>query len=201
MLDARLRRITDPVLDRVGVRLARRGINADQVSLAGFLLGLAAVAVTALGAFAAGLVLFLLNRLADGLDGSVARATQLTDRGGFLDIVFDFIVYAGMAWAFAAADPHANGPAAAFLLFSFMGTGSSFLAFAVMASRRGLVSEARGKKSLYYLGGLTEGSETIGFFVAVGLFPSAFPLFAWVFAGMCWLTTLGRIAAGWRLLR
>ncbi|MDW8340814.1 MAG: CDP-alcohol phosphatidyltransferase family protein [Geminicoccaceae bacterium] len=200
MLDARLRRLIDPPLDRIGARLARHGVGADQLSLLGFLLGLGAVGLTAAGAFVPGVALFLSNRLADGLDGAVARATRLTDRGGFLDIVFDFIVYAGMAWAFAVAEPDANGPAAAFLLFSFMGTGSSFLAFAVMAGRRGLATEARGKKSLYYLGGLTEGSETIAFFVVVGLFPGAFPVLAWVFAAMCWLTTAGRIAAGWRLL-
>ncbi|MCX7630903.1 MAG: CDP-alcohol phosphatidyltransferase family protein [Geminicoccaceae bacterium] len=201
MLDSRLRRWIDPPLEVVGNGLARRGLSADQISIVGFLFGLAAIAAIAGGLVWVGLVLFLVNRLADGLDGAVARATKLTDRGGFLDIVFDFIVYAGMVWAFALADPAANAIAAAFLLFAFMGTGSSFLAFAVMAGRRGLTTEARGKKSLYYLGGLTEGSETIGFFVLACLFPTNFPLLAWVFAGMCWLTTAGRIATGWRLLR
>ncbi|MCS6778352.1 MAG: CDP-alcohol phosphatidyltransferase family protein [Geminicoccaceae bacterium] len=201
MLDSRLRRWIDPPLEVVGNGLARRGLSADQISIVGFLFGLAAIAAIAGGLVWVGLVLCLVNRLADGLDGAVARATKLTDRGGFLDIVFDFIVYAGMVWAFALADPAANAIAAAFLLFAFMGTGSSFLAFAVMAGRRGLTTEARGKKSLYYLGGLTEGSETIGFFVLACLFPTNFPLLAWVFAGMCWLTTAGRIATGWRLLR
>lgn len=201
MLDSRLRRWIDPPLEVVGNGLARRGLTADQISILGFLCGLAAIAAIAGGLVRVGLVLFLVNRLADGLDGAVARATKLTDRGGFLDIVFDFIVYAGMVWAFALADPAANATAAAFLLFAFMGTGSSFLAFAVMAGRRGLTTEAQGKKSLYYLGGLTEGSETIGFFVLACLFPTNFPLLAWVFAGMCWLTTAGRIATGWRLLR
>lgn len=201
MLDSRLRRWIDPPLEVVGNALARRGLTADQISILGFLCGLAAIAAIAGGLVRVGLVLFLVNRLADGLDGAVARATKLTDRGGFLDIVFDFIVYAGMVWAFALADPAANATAAAFLLFAFMGTGSSFLAFAVMAGRRGLTTEVQGKKSLYYLGGLTEGSETIGFFVLACLFPTNFPLLAWVFAGMCWLTTAGRIATAWRLLR
>lgn len=201
MLDSRLRRWIDPPLEVVGDWLVRRSVSADQVSIAGFVFGLAAIAAIAWQMPRLGLLLFLVNRLADGLDGAVARATRLTDRGGFLDIVFDFIIYAGMVWAFALADPAANATAAAFLLFAFMGTGSSFLAFAVMAGRRGLTTEARGKKSLYYLGGLTEGSETIGFFVLACLFPTHFPLLAAVFAGMCWLTTAGRIATGWRLLR
>ncbi|MCB1835193.1 MAG: CDP-alcohol phosphatidyltransferase family protein, partial [Geminicoccaceae bacterium] len=76
----------------------------------------------------------------------------VTDLGGFLDITLDFIFYSGFVFAFAVHDPQANGLAAAFLVFSFIGTGSSFLAFAIMAARRGLATERRGKKSLYYLG-------------------------------------------------
>lgn len=201
MLDAAARRLIGPPLDRVGRRLAATGIAADTVSIAGFLTGLLAASLVAAGRPLLGLALFLVNRLADGLDGAVARHSRITDRGGFLDIVFDFIVYAAMAYAFAFLDPARNAHAAAFLLFAFMGTGSSFLAFAVMASRRGLESEARGKKSLYYLGGLTEGSETIAFFVMVCLRPAWFPTLALVFAAMCWVTTAARIAAGWRLLR
>lgn len=201
MLDAAARRLVDPPLNLLGRRLAASGIAADTVSVAGFSIGLAGAALVAAGRPLLGLALFLVNRLADGLDGAVARHSRITDRGGFLDIVFDFIVYAAMAYAFAFLDPVGNAHAAASLLFAFMGTGSSFLAFAVMASRRGLETEARGKKSLYYLGGLTEGSETIAFFVVVCLWPAWFPTLALVFAAMCWVTTAARIAAGWRLLR
>ncbi len=201
MLDAAARRLIDPPLGRLGRRLGGMGVGADAVSVAGFALGLLAAAAVALGAPTLGLALFLLNRLADGLDGAIARHTGLTDRGGFLDIVFDFIVYAAMVCGFALLDPAANALAAAWLLCAFMGTGSSFLAFAIMAGRRGLVTEARGKKSLYYLGGLTEGSETIAFLALACLLPAAFPILAWVFSAMCWLTTGARIATGWRLLR
>jgi phosphatidylglycerophosphate synthase len=201
VLDAPARRLIDPPLGRLGRRLAGLGVSADAVSVAGFALGLLAAVAVALGWPALGLALFLLNRIADGLDGAVARHAGITDRGGFLDIVFDFIVYAAMVCGFALLDPAANALAAAILLCAFMGTGSSFLAFAIMAGRRGLVTEARGKKSLYYLGGLAEGSETIAFLALACLFPSVFPILAWVFAAMCWLTTGARIATGWRLLR
>ena len=131
----------------------------------------------------------------------MARQSRLTDLGGFLDIVLDFIVYAGMVFAFAVADPARNALAAAFLLFAFMGTGSSFLAFAIMAAKRGLVDDLRGRKSLYYLGGLAEGTETILFMVARLPFPAIFPLLAWMFGGLCWLTTATRITAAWQTLR
>lgn len=201
MLDSRLRRVIDPPLDRLAQRLVPGTISANSVTLGGFALGLAAMAAVAAEAYALGLTLLLLNRLADGLDGAVARRHGVTDLGGFLDIVLDFIVYAGVVFAFALADPTANALAAAFLIFSFMGTGSSFLAFAVMAAKLGLVTEARGRKSLYYLGGLTEGTETILVFVAFCLFPGAFPALALVYGLLCWLTTLGRILTAWQTLR
>ncbi|MEK0085172.1 CDP-alcohol phosphatidyltransferase family protein [Benzoatithermus flavus] len=201
MLDAALRPLIDPPLDRIGRALAARGVSADAITVTGFGLGLLAMLAIAGGAYGTGLVLLLLNRLADGLDGAVARHSRLTDLGGFLDIVLDFITYAGLVFAFAVAEPAENGLAAAFLLFAFMGTGSSFLAFAIMAAKRRLATERRGRKSLYYLGGLTEGSETILFFVLACLLPGWFPLLACLFGGLCWLTTLGRILAGRQLLR
>lgn len=201
MLDGRLRPLIDPPLDRAGRLLAARGIGADAVSVAGFALGVLAMLAVARQAHALGLVLLLANRLADGLDGAVARQTRPTDLGGFLDIVLDFVVYAGIVFAFAVADPAANALAAAFLLFAFMGTGASFLAFAAMAAKRGLATDRRGAKSLYYLGGLTEGTETILFLVLASLLPERFAPLAYVFGAMCWLTTLGRLLAGFQLLR
>jgi phosphatidylglycerophosphate synthase len=201
MLDARLRPLVDPSLERLGARLAGSGVGADAVTLAGFGLGVLAMLAVTAGNYGTGLALLALNRLADGLDGAVARHTRLTDLGGFLDIVLDFVVYAGMVFAFALADPARNALAAAFLLFAFMGTGSSFLAFAIMAARRQLATDRRGRKSLYYLGGLAEGTETILFLAAACLLPGHFPELALLFGAMCWVTTLARILTGYQLLR
>jgi phosphatidylglycerophosphate synthase len=201
MLDARLRRLIDPPLDRLCAPLARHGLSADLATIVGFAAGLAAMAAIAGEAYGLGLGFLLLNRLLDGLDGALARRTGITDRGGFLDIVCDFIVYAGVPMAFALADPAANALPAAFLIFSFIGTATSFLAFAIMAAKRGMTTELRGKKSLYYLGGLTEGSETVLAFVLACLWPAWFPLIAWTFGALCWLTTAIRVAIGWQTLR
>jgi phosphatidylglycerophosphate synthase len=200
MLDATMRRIIDPPLDRAAAELARYGVGANQITVVGFGLGLSAMAAIALEQFLLGLALLLLNRLADGLDGAVARRRGVTDLGGFLDIVLDFIVYSGIVFAFALADPGANALAAAFLIFSFIGTASSFLAFATMAAKRRLATDLRGHKSLYYLGGLTEGTETILVFVAFCLLPGQFAVVAWVFGALCWITTLTRVAVAAQLL-
>jgi phosphatidylglycerophosphate synthase len=201
MLDARLRRLIDPPLERLAGPLAVRGLSANGVTLIGFALGLGAMAAIALQAYVLGLGLLLVNRLCDGLDGALARRQGLSDLGGFLDITLDFIVYSGVPLGFALADPARNGLAAAFLIFSFVGTGTSFLAFAIMAAKRGLATELRGQKSLYYLGGLTEGTETILALVLACLLPQWFPAIAYAFGGLCWLTTATRITVAWQTLR
>jgi len=129
----------------------------------------------------------------------VARRTGVSDLGGYLDIVCDFLFYAAVVFGFVLAAPENRMPGA-FLLFAFVGTGSSFLAFAVLAARRGVETRARGAKSFYYVGGLTEGAETIALFVALCLFPRAFGPLAWLFGAACWVTTLTRMLEAWRLL-
>lgn len=197
MFDAALRPLIDPPLDRAGAWLARAGIGADAMTVGGFAVGLIAVPLIAGGHYLAALAAILVNRLSDGLDGAIARHRGPTDLGGYLDIVLDFLFYAAVPFAFALARPE-NALPAAFLILSFVGTGSSFLAYAIVAAKRGLRSSRRGAKAFYYLGGLTEGAETIGLFVAMCLFPSAFPWLAWGFGALCWLTTASRIAAARR---
>ena len=170
------------------------------MTVAGFAVGLLAMAAVALDHTLLGLGLLLLNRLADGLDGAIARLTRATDRGGFLDITLDFILYGGFVFAFAVRDPAEAALPAAFLIFSFVGTGASYLAFAVMAANRGIASQTHRNKSLYYLGGLTEGTETILCFALCCLWPDAFGPIAWTFGAMCWVTTVVRLVTGARAL-
>lgn len=190
-----------PGLQHIARRLVAAGVGADAVTLAGFGLGVAAAVAILLQAYGAGLALLLASRLCDGLDGAVARLTQPTDRGAFLDITLDFLFYASIPLAFALADPAANALPAAVLLAAFIGTGSSFLAFATLAERRGLKSEAYPAKGLYYLGGLTEATETLACFALMCLFPGRFALWAYGFAVLCGLTIVTRLAAGWKALR
>ena len=99
------------------------------------------------------------------------------------------------------ADPAANALAAAVLLAAFIGTGSGFLAYAVLAERRQLASKAFPAKGIFYLGGLTEATETIGCFVLMCLWPAHFASFAYGFATLCGVTIATRLFAGWRGLK
>lgn len=199
MFDAKLLPLTKRLLDPAAKALYRAGVTADRITLLGFGIGLLAFLAAAFGALGLALLGLILNRLADGLDGAVARLSAPTDRGAFLDIALDFVFYAIFPVAFALHDPAANALPAAILVASFMGTGSSFLAFSIMAEKRGLKAEDYPAKGIYYLGGLTEGAETIALFVLFCLFPGAFPVLAYIFAAACVITTATRWMAGWQL--
>ncbi len=191
MFDAKLRPLIDPPLNAAGRRMAAWGISADVVTLTGMMLGLAAGAALASGGFALALALIIANRLLDGLDGAVARANGLTDFGGYLDIVADFIFYVSVPLGFALADPD-NALPAAVLLASFTLTGISFLAFATLAAKRGIETAAHGRKSFFYNTGLAEGAETIAVFIAMCLWPGWFAAIAYGYAALCLLTVMQR---------
>lgn len=197
MLDSRMRSLIDHPLARGAEILARFGLSADGLSVAGFACGMACFAALAFESYMTALAFLLLNRLADGLDGPLARLNggRGTDRGGFIDIVLDFIFYSGFVFFFAAGRPE-TALSACFLLFSFAGTGFGFLAYAAIAAGKGIGHERQGRKSLYYLSGLTEGTETIIAFILICLFPEAFPAIALIFGSLCWITAAGRVHQG-----
>lgn len=195
MLDRYARRLIDPPLNAMGSGLAARGFTADGVTLIGLALGLLAALLIALGAPGWALFPLLASRIADGLDGAVARATRKTDFGGYLDIAVDFLFYGAIPMAFVWADPAANGAAGAFLLTSFYFNGTSFLGYAILAEKHGHRTDAQGQKSLYYSNGILEGTETIVFFVLLCLLPAHFAALAWIFGLLCFATATLRIIA------
>ena len=201
MFDAGLRPWLDPGLNRIGTALAARGVTANALTVTGFALGLGGTLAASGGAFTTALMLFLSGRLLDGLDGAVARATAQTDWGGYLDIVLDFAVYAAVPLAFAFYRPVENALPAACLLAAIVVNGSAFLVFSTMAERHGLTTAAQGDKSLYFLAGLAEGTETIAVYAAFCLWPGWFGALAYGFAGLCVISGIARIVMARRMLR
>lgn len=199
MLDGAVRKIIDPPLVAIGRRVSALGISADTVTIVGCIIGLAAAFAIWQHAYWTGLVLLLISRFCDGLDGAIAKATESTDFGGYLDIVLDFVFYGAIPLGFILADPMANGIAGAVLIFSFYVNGSTFLAYAIMAERYDMHSTVRGEKSLYFTTGLAEGTETIAVLSIFCLFPSAFPVIAYIYAAVCFYTALSRIILAGRV--
>ncbi|MGR6432121.1 CDP-alcohol phosphatidyltransferase family protein [Rhizobium sp. PAMB 3174] len=201
MLDGAIRKRIDPHLRQTGEWLAERGVGADTMTLIACGLGLLSAALVASGHGWLALPFLLASRLGDGLDGAIARATRKTDFGGFLDIVLDFVFYGAVPLAFVIADPARNGIAGAVLLFAFYVNGSSFLAFAVMAEKRRLTTDARGEKSFYFTTGLAEATETIAVFAIACLCPDWFWWLAYLFAALTLYTAAARILFARRIMR
>lgn len=202
MLDGMMRGVIDAPLNRGGRWLAARGASADAVTLVGLVVGLVSAALLALGA--SGLMVavpLLASRLADGLDGAVARARGKSDFGGYLDIVSDFAFYGAIPLAFVLRDPALNGAAGAFLLAAFYINGASFLGYAILAEKRGMQTSSRGEKSLYFTAGLLEGTETILFFLMIALWPAVFVPAAWIFGALCLVTAGARVVLAARTFR
>ena len=197
MFDPFLTPYTKQILNEPARWLVKQNIKADHVTVGGFFVGMLAVPALALEYYLPALVFILLNRLADGLDGAVARLTKTTDAGGYLDIVLDFVFYSAVVFGFLLANPGNNAVAAGVLMVTFMGTGATFLAFASLAAKRGIENLSYPNKSLHYMGGLTEGFETIIAFILFCLLPNQFVWLASLFAAMCWVTALTRLYSGY----
>lgn len=201
MLDRYITPLIQPAMQKIARALVKRGVRADHVTLVAFGIGIIAMICIVVNAYLAAAILILISRLCDALDGAVARLTQATDAGGFLDIALDFLFYAGIVLAFAIASPQANALPAAVLLASFIGTTSSFLAFAALAAKRGITNIEYPDKSFYFLGGLAEATETLLFFIAMCIWPRWFAPLAYAFAFICTITTFTRIVGGYQTLK
>ena len=202
MLDKFLTPVIKPILSPVVVILHQRGVTADQLTVAGFLIGMSALPLIAFELWYGALAAIIVNRLFDGLDGALARhAQQSSSAGGYLDITLDFLFYAAVPLGFILANPAQNAIAGALLLAAFIGTGSSFLAFAIAAEKFKLDKPQFKYKSFYYLNGLTEGTETIALFIAFCIWPQHFVGLASIFATACAITIFTRIHGGYHTLK
>ena len=188
-----MRKLFAPPLNALGERLARAGIGADAVTYFGITIGIAAAIAIAASWFMLGLALIILSRIADGLDGAIARATKKTDFGGYLDISVDFLFYGAIPLGFIISNPQMNAIAGAFLLLAFFFNGSTFLGYAILAEKNKLTNAATSEKSLYFADGLLEGTETIAFFIVLCIWPGIFPILAIIFAILCFVTAIMRL--------
>ncbi len=199
MLDPFMRRLIDPPLNGVAAILPRK-ISANQVTIFGLVLGVACFLAITINTMTAALILLALNRLADGLDGAVARAQTPSDLGAYLDIVSDFVLWGLLPIGFIILDSN-NAIAAAVLLSSFSMSMTVFLAFAIMAEKRGLETNTQGYKNFFYIAGLAEGTETIAFFAIVIIWPGIFIPAALVYAGIVYVSVIGRVASSYLILK
>jgi len=135
MFDAAFRARLDAPLARSAERLSAAGVSPNTMTSLGLVVGIACCVAVATGQWWIGLALWIANRLADGLDGPLARSAGPTDWGGFFDIMADFTVYSGVIVAIGIALPETRVAALAVLMTYYL-SGGSFLAFSSLATKR-----------------------------------------------------------------
>ncbi|VAW19929.1 Putative phosphatidylglycerophosphate synthase [hydrothermal vent metagenome] len=194
-----MRKLVAPPLDHIGKIIAYAGVSANTVTLVGLAIGLSGAGLIALGYYWFALVLVVLSRIADGLDGAVARATKPSDFGGYFDIVADFLFYGAVPLGFAFANQQQNGLVAAVLLLAFYVNGATFLGYAILAERLKLQSSSNTSKTIYFSAGLLEGTETIAFIIIICLWPSLFAPLGMIFAALTFFTAFARVLAAHKL--
>ncbi len=199
MLDEELRRGAKPFYRPAATALARRGITGNALTVASLVAGVLCLGAIAAGLNVLGLVLWLSNRLLDGLDGEVARLRgETSELGSFLDIAADFFMYGGFLVALAVQHPEAR-LALVTLFFAYYLNGSIFLALSGILER--LRAERLTERGLHFRRSLTEGFETIVVGVLFLVFPGHVSLIAWVFAAMVFVSSAQRLQDARRVLR
>ncbi len=172
-------------------------IKPNHMTILGFIFGLFMCVFVFFQFYISALILLILNRLCDGLDGTMARLTIPTPLGGYLDIVFDFTIYSGFVLAFGLSDSNYTFMSM-ILLFLYIGTGTTFLARAALQTQLDKVphsSELNQElpKSFYYSSGLIEGTETTIFMILCLLLPNFYIFISIIFGILCIITFVSRI--------
>lgn len=192
MFDSAIRQKIDPTLNKLAVKLGDIGIGPNQITLYGFVVGIVGCIAIGLQNYQFGLFLLLLNRLADGLDGAVARfQTEKGEKkspfGAYLDIILDMILFGTFVLFFVLGQPH-QASAGVFLMFSFIGLFATSLG-SYMVTTDG----DNTNRSFLHPTRLIEGTEIIIFMILVSLYPIAFSAISVLFGTLCWITSIARI--------
>jgi phosphatidylglycerophosphate synthase len=215
MFDDRLRRAKDQVLAPVGAQL--RSVPPVAITGAGLVAGIGCAAAAYSGDTPLALGLWAANRTLDGLDGTVARLSGTSsDRGGYFDLLADFVTYATIpvAQVAGAPDPGTLAVPLGALLGAYYVNAVSWLALSAIIERRsanapeglggaGATDAAPDHRPLTTIRmptGLVEGTETVIFVVACLAWPDWLAQVFVGFGALVILTALQRAIWAWQTL-
>lgn len=200
MIDGPFRQVL-PSLVRPLVRFyGARGLTPNQLTVAGFVLACVAAFFVWFGWHWWALAIWWISRLLDGTDGIYARESgQVTDFGGYLDILLDMASYSVMVLGFAAYWP--SWPVAwGLVLMLYTLCITSALAFGALESKMG-APPAGNDRSLRLSAGLAEGGETGIAYTVMLLWHEAMPALVWVWILVLVCTVAARSLLAFRILR
>ena len=192
MIDREINRYIDNYLNPIANIFYKIGVDANWITFLGLVVTFICFAALSYGLFYLGLILILINRFLDGLDGRLARLDKPSKFGAFFDITSDFAFYALIPLGFAVFSPYENALPTAFLLAAFCINGSGFLAEAVITEKYNIRVDQT-DKGFFYSFGLIEGFETICFFLFICFFPNLYANGAYIFFVLTLFTHVIRI--------
>ncbi len=203
MFDLILRALKDRLLEPLARLLGPR-VAPDLVTLVACLVGLGAGVCAWRRADGAALALWALNRLLDGLDGTLARVHgRQTDFGGYLDILLDFAVYTAVPTGLALGRPTFAALAACVaLLGSFFVNAASWMYLSAVLERRDAGAKRRGELTTVTMPpGLVAGAETVVLYTLFLLFPGRLAELFGLMAALVYATVVQRVVWARRHLR
>lgn len=173
-------------LDAIGKALAAIGMTPSVMTALGLAMVLVGSIMVGTERLISGAWVIAVGSLLDGLDGSVARASdKVSARGAFLDSAFDRVgeiaAFAGLAFAM-------EGSARVLLLIVLAVGGAMLVPY--MRAR----AEAEG---LNVTGGIMGRAERLILFCAGLIFGFVEPML-WLFVVLVWLTALTRFVRSYR---
>ncbi len=200
MLDLHARSLIDPILVKIAQSLYKAGLTANQTTWLSLVVTIFSFPFLAFGLYWGALFFIVLNRFFDGIDGHIARIetpdvnNPKRDVGGYMDIVFDFVMYGGFVIFFSLGQGQVTF-IASLLLFAYLLNAVAFLSYASIIAKRGETNttDRRLQKSFYFLSGLAEGTETIIYMVLCCLLPGYFTIFTAIFALICFVSAAARV--------
>lgn len=207
MLPAPLVPFLMPQLEAISKNLVERGVPANLLTFISFIAAIGVMASIGLHLYWLAVIMLLINRICDGIDGIVARlhAAQhggvLSPFGTFADTLTDIFLYGGIVFAFVLAGPSGFGLPAAFLLFSWLLSAFASLAFDIEAESKGLEDEHRYKNALFFFDGVSSQMEMTIILFLMCVFPAFFPAIAALYGLICMLTVGSRVLMAYKYLR
>jgi phosphatidylglycerophosphate synthase len=198
MFDHYLRGLKDRLLAPLAALL--RSVSPNALTLIAFVFGIACAGAAARGAWAVGVVLWIANRIIDGVDGTVARlANRQTDFGGYLDILLDFVVYAAIPVGFALQSGDRNVLIWAIVLeAAFFVNACSWMYLSAVLEKRASGASRTGELTTVTMPpALVAGFETVVFYALFFLYPDSLPLLFGIMSGLVGVNIILRLIWAW----
>ncbi len=189
MIELRVRKRVDRLVNPIGRVLARIGVTPTWLTMIGLFVTVTGAVLVAREHFVAGALVALAGSALDGLDGSVARARGSASlSGALLDSVADRMgetaMWAGLAFALSDS--------ARLSLLCVLSLGASLLVSYVRGKAESLGADGRG--------GIMGRAERIILMTLGLLFFEYVEVMLWAMAALTWLTVLQRFFISWRQL-